>query len=166
MTGGITIRRHVSRGMCALLVIIVAAALIKSFMIDNGSGRVPLGEITELNQQWAKEIKKNAEGTCWEYVYRIPEGLGRKPCFQHGKFLGGVRGISGWAGDLCFRRYLQRAWEPPSLGGTSGGFFGKRAFSTDYGKQKICGPYYEKTNLSGREKCHILQKPFEWVFMP
>lgn len=82
MTGGITIRRHVSRGMCALLVIIVAAALIKSFMIDNGSGRVPLGEITELNQQWAKEIKKNAEGTCWEYVYRIPEGLGENLVFS------------------------------------------------------------------------------------
>ena len=82
MTGGITIRRHVSRGMCALLVIIVAAALIKSFMIDNGSGRVPLGEITELNQQWAKEIKKIAEGTCWEYVYRIPEGLGENLVFS------------------------------------------------------------------------------------
>lgn len=82
MTGGITIRRHVSRCMCALLVIIVAAALIKSFMIDNGSGRVPLGEITELNQQWAKEIKKNAEGTCWEYVYRIPEGLGENLVFS------------------------------------------------------------------------------------
>ena len=82
MTGGITIRRHVSRGMCALLVIIVAAALIKSFMIDNGSGRVPLGEITELNQQWAKEIKKNAEGTCWEYVYRIPDGLGENLVFS------------------------------------------------------------------------------------
>ena len=82
MTGGITIRRHVSRGMCALLVIIVAAALIKSFMIDNGSGRVPLGEITELNQQWAKEIKKNAEGTCGEYVYRIPEGLGENLVFS------------------------------------------------------------------------------------
>lgn len=82
MTGGITIRRHVSRGICVFLVIIVAAALIKSFMIDNGSGRVPLGEITELNQQWVKEIKKNAEGTCWEYVYRIPEGLGENLVFS------------------------------------------------------------------------------------
>lgn len=82
MTGGITIRRHVSRGICVFLVIVIAAALIKSFMIDNGSGRVPLGEITELNQQWVKEIKKNAEGTCWEYVYRIPEGLGENLVFS------------------------------------------------------------------------------------
>ena len=82
MTGGITIRRHVSRGICVFLVIVIAAALIKRFMIDNGSGRVPLGEITELNQQWVKEIKKNAEGTCWEYVYRIPEGLGENLVFS------------------------------------------------------------------------------------
>ncbi|MEE0751441.1 MAG: GGDEF domain-containing protein [Frisingicoccus sp.] len=71
-----------SRGICVFLVIVIAAALIKSFMIDNGSGRVPLGEITELNQQWVKEIKKNAEGTCWEYVYRIPEGLGENLVFS------------------------------------------------------------------------------------
>ncbi|WP_418749817.1 GGDEF domain-containing protein [Frisingicoccus sp.] len=82
MTGGITIRRHVSRGICVFLVIVIAAALIKSFMIDNGSGRIPLGEITELNQQWVKEIKKNVEGTCWEYVYRIPEGLGENLVFS------------------------------------------------------------------------------------
>lgn len=65
-----------------LLVLIMTAALIKSFVIDPGNGRIPAGEIKQLNDQWEKVMQTDGIGQYSEYEYVIPENSGGNLVFS------------------------------------------------------------------------------------
>lgn len=60
------------RTLLIFVCLLVGAALIKSLLIDRGSGKIPTGEIYKINRDWEEVVD---EENYHEFLYRIPEKM-------------------------------------------------------------------------------------------
>lgn len=69
-----TINKKIDKIVYIILILIVAASIVKSFLIDPGQGKIPTGKIVEINSQWEKKGQ--------EYCYVIPENSSQDLIFS------------------------------------------------------------------------------------
>lgn len=73
----------------------MAASLIKGVVIDPGDGRIPAGEIMQMNNQWKEVIQADDNERYCEYYYVIPKDSNRNLVFSMENF-GRCRSIFEW----------------------------------------------------------------------
>lgn len=75
--------KGINRIIFIVLVLVAFIAVIKSFEIDYGSGRIPAGDIIQINDEWTQISPKGENaGESYIYQYVIPKFTSREMAFS------------------------------------------------------------------------------------